>query len=158
LLLLLFIAGGPAVDAIFEELAKGASRSLGPVFSLSSPLYLFLIADGWGRTPFWSALLVNQACAWALLAVSSVLLPRIWQDKTVRTSTRPRGWAHSWKFGGAKCREARRRKLLGVNPVLWLACRERWQKSLVWLIALLMAGWTVSMAIFPDWHESVGWS
>ena len=157
ILLLLFVAGGPALDAILDALVKGSSRAFSPFFSLSSPGYLFVTAGAWGRTPFWPALLISQACAWVLLVVSSVLLPRTWHDKTASTSSGPGSWAHSWKFGGAKRRKVLRRKLLDVNPVLWLACRESWQRWLVWGMSLLLAGGTVTLAIFPDWHQSMGW-
>lgn len=35
---------------------------------------------------------------------------------------------------------ALRQRLLDVNPVLWLACRERWQAVSLWILALLLVG------------------
>ena len=134
-LLVMLIAGGPVSDAI---LAGVNQRSFTPVLSLSSPGFLFVTAGAWGNSPFWRGLLVNQAVVWLLLSLTCVLLPRTWQDKTAKTST-VKGWAHWWKFGGARHQMTLRRKLIDVNPVLWLACRERWQAVSLWVISLLMA-------------------
>ena len=134
-LLVMLIAGGPVSDAIFAGVNQ---RSFNPVLSLSSPGFLFVTAGAWGNSPFWRGLLVNQAVVWLLLSLTCVLLPRTWQDKTAKTST-VKGWAHWWKFGGARHQTTLRRKLIDVNPVLWLACRERWQAVSLWVISLLMA-------------------
>ncbi len=136
-LLLFLAAGGPAIDSL-TALATG--RPFQPVLSLSSPIYLFVTAGAWGKSPFWSALLVNQIVAWTLLGLTCVLLPRTWQEKAARPRKTIDGRRRRWKFGGAKRRLLLRQKLLPVNPVLWLACRERWQAVAVWVAAFLMAG------------------
>src|SRR5262249_31641612 len=67
-----------------------------------------------------------------------LLTPRMWQEKSGhRNSTSSR--VYWWKYGGAKRRLRLRRKLTNRNPVLWLACRERWQSLGLWIIALLLA-------------------
>lgn len=135
LLLALLAAGGPVIDLLIANLRQGP---FDPVFTLTSPVYLFAMAQAWGRTPFWQALLVNQVIAWLLLAFSAIVLPRTWQEKASRTANA--SWARWWKFGGVKRQLALRHKLIGVNPVLWLACRERWQALALWIIALTVAG------------------
>ncbi|HTL16191.1 MAG TPA: ABC transporter permease subunit [Patescibacteria group bacterium] len=135
-LLVVLIAGGPVSDAIFSEVNQ---RSFTPVLSLSSPGFLFVSAGAWGNSPFWRGLLVNQAVAWLLLSLTCLLLPRTWQEKAAKTSTIRGNWEYWWKFGGAKRRTALRRKLIDVNPVFWLACRERWQAVSLWILTLLMA-------------------
>src|SRR5205823_6070942 len=127
----------PATDGILA-LVKGSGFE--PRLSLSSPGYLFVIAGAWGQTPFWRGLLVNQAAAWTFLALACALLPRTWQEKAAKTSPGTAGWARALKFGGAKRRVLLRQKLLGVNPVLWLVCRERWQGLSLWAVAIVMAG------------------
>ena len=143
-LLVLVVAGGPASDAIFAAVNQ---RGFHPVLSLSSPGYLFVIAGAWGKNPFWAGLLVNQGVAWMLLGLAGLLLPRTWQEKTAKRSQGRGSWAQSWKFGGSKHRTALRRKLVGVNPVLWLACRERWQSVALWVTSLIMVGWTVAVLV-----------
>ena len=139
-LLVLVVAGGPGGDAIIASINQ---RGFQPLLSLSSPGYLFVTAGAWGRNAFWPGLLVNQAVGWSLLGLSCLLLPRTWQERTA-TPVQGRGdWARSWKFGTSRQRTALRRKLVEVNPVLWLACRERWQAVALWAVALLASGGTV---------------
>jgi len=152
LLLVLLVAIGPGADAILAEVNQ---RNFNPALSLSSPGYLFVAAGVWGKNPFWLGLLVNQAMAWLSLGATCLLLPRTWQEKAASSSTRKASQTHAWKFGGAKRHAALHRKLIDVNPVLWLACRERWQSALFWLITLLVAGGTV--AIFVGVNRSTGW-
>jgi hypothetical protein len=112
-----------------------------PLLSLSSPAYLFAIGGAWGKTPFWMALLINHAIGWALLGLTIVALPRTWQEKGTTATVRGR-W---WKFGSMKRQLSLRRKLMGLNPVLWLACRERWQALALWVVSLLVAAGAVTV-------------
>jgi hypothetical protein len=138
LLLLVFLAaGGLAGDAL---LAVVEQHGFQPALSLSSPVYLFATAGAWGRTPFWTGLLLNQIIAWMLLGLACALLPRRWQEKVARTSKAMGSRADWWKYGGRKRRALLRRKLADVNPVLWLACRERWQAVSLWFVTVLLAG------------------
>jgi hypothetical protein len=151
-LLVLLTAGGPAGDALVAIIGQDGFK---PALSLSSPVYLFATAGAWGRTPFWPGLLVNQVVAWMLLGLTCVLLPRTWQEKTANTSTPMGSRAHWWKYGGAKRRALLRQKLADVNPVLWLACRERWQAVSLWFATLVLVGGFV--AIFASDEESMLW-
>jgi len=153
LLLLVFVTlGGPATDGVSAAVNQ---RSFEPVLSLTSPGHLFLTAGAWGKAPFWRGLLANQAVAWTLLGLTCALLPRTWQEKTAKTSISMAGWARWWKFGGTKRRLALRRKLVGVNPVFWLGCRERWQAVSLWAAALLMTGGFAAM--FASDEQSMLW-
>src|SRR6266478_169746 len=137
LLMLVFTAAGPVADAI---LAASRARGFVPVWSLSSPGYVFVAAGGWGRTPYWDSLLITQAAAWIFFALACVLIPRAWQEKTSRTAAPIMSWAYAWKYGGPRRRASLRRKLIEKNPVLWLACRERWQSVGIWVMALAATG------------------
>ena len=155
-LLLLLVAAGPASDGIFAAIKQ---RAFNPMLSLSSPGYLFVTAGAWGRTPFWAALLVNQAVAWTFFGLACLLLPRTWRENTAKRSTPAGTWAYYWKFGGAKTRSALRRKLIEPNPVLWLACRERWQAVLLWaLTILLVSGLAATFAADERWMLWFVWS
>ncbi|MBI3417114.1 MAG: ABC transporter permease subunit [Verrucomicrobia bacterium] len=137
LVLLLLVVGGPAADATAASVAQ---RPFAPCFSLASAGYLLVLAGGFGRSPFWPTLFVNQAIAWTFLLLACWLLPRVWQERGKARSSRATGWAYDWKFGGVKRRLALRRKLIELNPVVWLACRERWQTFSVWLVLLAISG------------------
>lgn len=152
-LLLLLVAAGPAGDA---TMAAVRARTFNPVLSLSSPGYLFVTAGTWAGTPFWLGLLVNQAVAWLLFGLTCLLVPRTWQEKATRISSAGGDWAHWWKFGGAKRRATLRRKLVGVNPILWLGCRERWQAASLWIATILLVGGFV--AICASGGEWASWS
>jgi hypothetical protein len=152
LLLLLLVFGGPVGDALFAASSQG---SRAPLLSLSSPGYLFVLASTWARAPFWLALLINQAVAWTLLGLTCLLLPRTWQERTFKTSTAAGSWAHRWKFGRPKRRELLRRKLLALDPAVWLAVRERWQAATVWVMAIVLAGGFV--ALFAGTDDPMAW-
>src|SRR5262245_21961372 len=107
--ILLLALGGPVVDGI-PTLRR---PSFNPFLSFASPGYVFVTASAWGRTPFWTALLVNQIIAWTFLGLSCVVLPRTWQQKTEAPSARSNSGFRKVPAG----RASRRRKLISVNPV-----------------------------------------
>ncbi len=131
LLLILLVGLGPVVDGL-NQFAGGSYR---PLVSLVSPGYVFLAAAN--SPAFWPAFLVSQGVAWTLLALASGLLPRTWQERPGRTSAKALGRRYSWRYGGVKRRALLREKLLAINPVLWLAARERGQAFDLWCVALL---------------------
>src|SRR5205085_784024 len=63
-----------------------------------------------------------------------------------------------WRFGGGKRRSALRVKLLGLNPVLWLASRERWQSAVLWLLAVFMVGAFVAVLVLGQDALSFMWN
>jgi hypothetical protein len=121
------------VGPVLEGIARLNGGRFNPVLSLTSPGYVFVTASAWGRTPFWTGLLVNQIVAWTFLGLSCVLLPRTWQQKTKIPSIRSNSEFPEARAGTA----SRRRKLVSINPVLWLAARERWPGAVTWILALL---------------------
>lgn len=134
LVLVLFVFGGPLADG---ALATVKLRGFFPALSLTSPGYVFMVAGGWGGNMFWTGLLTSQVVAWLMLGLACWWTPRSWQDKKSQTKAVKDDWSYRFKFGGAKFREARRQKLIEPNPVLWLACRERWQSVVIWALSLL---------------------
>ena len=81
LLLVLLVSGGPIVDAI-----AGPGGPFQPVFSFSSPGYLFMAAGAWAQPPVLLAFIVNQAIGWILIGLTCALLPHTWQEKGRRAS------------------------------------------------------------------------
>jgi hypothetical protein len=145
-LMALLSATGPLID---WGLSEWSGRPFQPILSLASPVYAFAVAGSWTPAPFWTGLLVNQLLGWTLLGITSALLPRSWQEKA-RSSSATGSLAYRWKFGGSKRRTALRRKLLAVNPVLWLAARERWQAVVVWLVCVTTSAAVVATYAFTD--------
>ncbi len=135
MILLLALFAGPSLDGL---LARSQGTVFKPWLSLFSPGFVFLWADRWGDT-YWRALLANQLFVWLLLGLACGLVPRTWQQRSTMRSTGPSGsWSYTWRYGGTKRRTSLRQTLLSRNPVLWLACRERWQSLVVWAATVLV--------------------
>jgi len=150
--MVLLSAAGPLVDLGLADW-RGNGSPFQAMLSLSSPVYVFAIASAWTPAPFWTGLAVNQIVAWGLLGLTSVLLPRAWQEKA-RSSNVGRSLAYRWRFGGVKRRTALRRKLLAVNPVLWLTSRERWQMVALWAVSVVTAA-IVTVSFFITEHFAI---
>jgi hypothetical protein len=142
LLLLLLVVGGPATDG---AIAGIRNRGFEPRWSLASPGYVLQAAGAFSSSSYWRALAVTHLLGWAMLGLASVLVPHTWQERKKAGALRTQGWAYAWRYGGARRRLRLRRKLIGLQPVAWLACRERWQSLGLWIIALLLLGGFVTM-------------
>jgi hypothetical protein len=157
-LLLILIVAGPIADGI---IAAARKRAFMPHWSLSSAGYAFTSAGDWGKTLFWRALLTSHVLGWLCLVLACLFVPRTWQERAnKRSATKGRGYA--LKYGGERRRTSLRRKLLDRDPVLWLACRERWQSVGIWIIALTVTGAmavAVSKSIGGTWlvWTYLGW-
>jgi ABC-type Na+ efflux pump permease subunit len=144
LVLLLLALGGPAADG---TIAATKQRGFEPLWSLSSPGYVLVAASAWGRSAYWGALATTHVLGWALLALACALVPHTWQERKKAGAGRSSGWGYAWRYGGAQQRQRLRRKLIGRQPVAWLACRERWQSLGLWAIALLTVGGFLAVLI-----------
>jgi hypothetical protein len=163
-LLLVWLAAGPLADAILSAVKWGGRKTF---YSLSSPFYVFGTCGAWGRTFFWRGLLVSHAIAWLLFALASLLVPRTWQERHAAAApASSSSWSYAWRYGGARRRQRLRRRLIGRNAVLWLACRERWQSLGAWAMAfvvtaafsgLLIGGNYVTPECWIVWN-SFGWA
>jgi hypothetical protein len=142
LLLLLLTLGGLAADSVIAGIRQ---RGFEPFWSLASPGYVLAAASAFIGTSYWRALATTHLLAWALLALACALVPHTWQEKRKAGAGRSQGWVYAWKYGGARRRQRLRRRLIGRQPVAWLACRERWQSLGLWAIALLLAGGFVAV-------------
>ncbi len=138
LLLFLLSGGGPVIDLMIAKF-----NSLGLVFSVTSPVYAFILANAWGKTQFWTAISISHAIGWLLFTLACILVPRTWQLKARGFSLQGSPRTYAWKYGATTRRGKTRQKLLAKNPILWLACRERWQALGIWLLALLVLGGVV---------------
>ena len=136
LALLLLALGGPLADSTIALLRK---RSAQPFWSLSSPAYVLVTASAWGRSPYWTALLITQLFGWTMFALACAVVPHTWQERKSRDTGSSRGWPYAWKYGGLRRRVHLRRTLLERQPLAWLVCRERWQSVVMWIMALVTA-------------------
>ena len=83
---------------------------------------------------FYLSLAVTHALGWMALILSTALLPLVWQDQNpTPQAVRRRARWRLWTDGTDEVRVAFRRQLLAVNPFYWLASRERFKVTLVWL-------------------------
>ena len=107
------------------------------VFRFSSPLFAFTRATR-GTSIFWEALMVNQIIAWSLLALGCHFVARTWHDKPDARASKWGRFAHWLKYGDALRRATLRNRLMDLNPITWLTCRERWQAASFWVIMGLL--------------------
>lgn len=143
LALLAWIIVTQLLDRILGSLRGRATFDF---FGLCSPLRVLDATDA-SAGRFTRALLFGQVAAWAQLALACVLIRRTWQDREDRAATPLAPWRQRWRYGGATWRRARRFKLLGQDPILWLASRERWQGWFIRLLTLLACGGFVAMIL-----------
>jgi hypothetical protein len=142
LLLLMLCAVGPIMDPIVMRVARYGLR-----LSYSSPAYAFWAANAWGRSGFWTALCVSHCVGWIALGLAGILVRRTWQDRP-KSSKRLGGVAgYQPRYGRSASRQAKRRKLLEPNPVVWLVLRDRWQAMAVWLITAVVLGCFSAIAL-----------
>lgn len=140
--LLLALTGGLPLAAVVVDEATGNGK-LAHWIALASPGYAFALAQGggWGRNVagLWQSLGLNVALCGLLLAGASRLVLRVWRDKPV--SGRRWRWHQRWRnwiFGPPHHRAALRRRLLDINPVLWLSSRQRWVRYYPWFFLVCM--------------------
>jgi len=121
------VAGIPSAAALMRwNGVPGWSEWL----ELLSPSYSLLIASSSARmlagNPLWLSLTVQAFMALLLFGVTNYFLPRIWREGTSSRSRRALFsiWKE-FKYGSGTATRALRARLLQINPVLWLSCRER---------------------------------
>src|SRR5207247_6152453 len=113
LLLLLFTFGGTLADSLLAEARHGAYL---PIFSLTSPGYVFQSAGAWGKNAYWVGLLISHSFVWLLFGLACLLVPRTWQEKAKASAAADKSRSYAWKYGSARRRTAIRQKLLSRDP------------------------------------------
>lgn len=145
-LIILAVTAGPALIGLGVALQDRAiPYNLG--WLLSSAVYPAVLAlDQFYRVQpeqFWSSSAVTHLLGWGFLALASIMVRRTWQDRPAAgQAARVPERCRSWRFGHGPGRNAYRRRLLEVNPVLWLAGRDRLGPVYVWaVLAVLGLTW-----------------
>jgi len=105
---------------------------------------------------FWVSVGSTHLLTWLLLAGAAAILPHAWHDrpKSARQLQLEQR-ATDVAFGPAERRSAFRRRLLAINPILWLNARNRMEPVMLWLF--LAAGaviWFACALRWPrQWYE-----
>ena len=105
---------------------------------------------------FYISLGIINAMGWVSLILTTIILPRIWHDKAATAEAlRRREKVRVWTNGTGEVRDAFRRHLLGINPFYWLASRDRFKVTLVWLwMGAAALVWALGLAnARRDWLE-----
>ncbi len=153
-LLFLLLAGGAVVDGVIAGLSD---QSFKPWFSLVSPITAFIQANGTAKA-YWLAFGVGQMMAWSMLIAACWLVPRNWQDQA-RLNVAASPWRSWWRFGSVRQRRRFRADLLDRNPMTWLACRERWQSRLMWMLVAIVVVEFFLTSLFDNlWYHWIGWA
>lgn len=146
LLLILILTGGMLLADM--ALARWNAAYFNPRFSLASPAYLLYMTSTNLAKDWWPYLGLQHLLGWFFLLLSSVCIPRAWQERSAKANASRESFGQRWRFGGQHARVKRREKLLAKNPVLWLAARDRWLPRLVWIAIVLSLGLFVCRLIY----------
>jgi len=128
ILLIGFTAGLPLVGNIVSEL--NGSNSSASLLSVLSPGHACSrIATGpYDVSPaaFWVSTISTHGLGWLFLGLACFVLPRVWQDRPAeKRRLRWREWCRRILMGSLPARTEFRRRLLDINPIYWIASRER---------------------------------
>jgi hypothetical protein len=134
LLILGLTAGPPLLGS-----AVGAWRAVPPklAWMLSSPIYPCVLSfDTPYRTNahhFWTGIVIVHLLGWAFLMIAGLRVRRAWQDRpAVGRGALWRDFWAGWQFGHGAQRSRSRRRWLELNPIAWLAGRDRLKGIWVW--------------------------
>jgi ABC-type transport system involved in cytochrome c biogenesis permease component len=142
LILLLLVLGPPALMAWFKF--KNWIPTDEPAFLDACPAYSASLAfermHNARADRFWRSLGIVHLLGWIFIFLAGRVVAGAWRDK-VATARKVR-WRERWKLwclGNSAQRGDYRRELLDVNPILWLASRDRLKRAFVWAF-LAVAG------------------
>jgi hypothetical protein len=133
---------------------------------VGSPAYpCFLAFDAIARSAgkrnyfLWSVIFTHSL-SWLLLAISCFVVPRTWQDRALSAAAmRRRAFWQRLAHGSAEWRLALRRRLLELNPVYWLAGRDRLKTFFVWaFLGVVGLSWALGLIFNPrGWKDTVAY-
>jgi len=160
LVVLMIAMLGPWIAVgVVRNLAVGRGLPLGATWAVIclSPFYpvVQLVADVTARTRgltpgnFWLSVGLVQAMSWGMLIATFRAATRVWQAPNVL-----RGWSRiryrweQWIYGQGQTRTRLRRRLLEVNPFLWVLQRERMKAWYAWAyLGIVLTFWLIG-----NWH------
>ncbi len=125
LVLLILVLIFPAME---RGLADWRGVTYQPWLALLSPTVALNEAASYRSGEYWLSMAWVNALGWAFLGVASWFTPRNWQSGNSRPTMEKRGRISF--FSPARMTDARRQRMLDINPLSWLISRDRW---LFWL-------------------------
>lgn len=133
-----------------------------PELFFCCPVYSFYLSFA-SRYPFetahfWSCMAVVHGLTWILIALASRIVLGSWQDRPAEKGKTPlRERWQTFVYGHPAKRIALRKRLLDINPFLWLAARA-WVKPIgAWIGLAIIAAWWLTVRAFLDssWHDEM---
>ena len=163
LLLLLFGAGFPAAAGLILALTPSHRSAVADCLFVPCPFYALVQAGDLhyrgGMRHFWWPAGVIHGLTWLFLWLAALVVPRSWQDRPAEArGERLREAWRNWVCGDAGQHKSFRARLLGINPVCWLASRARIKPVLVWAALAMVAGfwaWGCALAGSEWYNEGV---
>jgi len=146
---------------LFDFLAGSSAGSR--ALMAFSPVHAWYLIDEKhyqaGAAGFFSCLGTTHLLAWAALAAACFATPRTWKDFAPNPNQAL--WQHRWRrwtLGAEAHQRAMRLRWLNINPVLWLARRERHRRAFFWgFLALYFMLWLLCYCFLPKaWATSEG--
>jgi ABC-type transport system involved in multi-copper enzyme maturation permease subunit len=143
-ILLLFAVGAGLPIAGGVLASVNGSQNLAPLLSMASPGFACALVSGaaYGTAAgaFWFSTVVAHLMGWIFLVLTCRVLPRVWQDRPAEgRRLRWREWCRRVLMGNLTTRTEYRRWLLAVNPIYWLASRERLIRAYPWILLVSVA-------------------
>jgi hypothetical protein len=140
------LGGGLMLGAAVAH-AYGPTRVLADWLAVFSPFYTLFAAEGTrlvGSNRFWLSVAAVAVVSLGSLGLTTLLLARTWRDrpKSVRPWHQLRFWWRSARIPSAN-RVALRRHLLAINPLFWLAARQRVSAPVFMFLAVILTTITV---------------
>ncbi|HUR44305.1 MAG TPA: hypothetical protein VMZ27_00420 [Candidatus Saccharimonadales bacterium] len=141
LLMLGFCLGVPMAAALLEKYLQ--RNPISDALLLACPCFIPFETFN-GRTlrmvsDFWTSVIIVHVFAWTFLCLASRLVSRQWQDKT--RGPLANSWMElqkRWLMGDAAVRKCFRKRLLEVNPIVWLCSREKRTRLYPWFFIVPM--------------------
>ena len=141
--LVTYFMGIPALMAFLRyKNFPGAAAWLGLINPTEAYSQAGVGAVGMLLSSYSVSLLAVHLNAWVFLGLASLVMPHCWQDKPARLTSRWKVRVRQWCYGPPEVRTELRRRLMGINPFLWLVSRNRLGQTAVWgVLGLLACGW-----------------
>ena len=159
ILLLSFCIGLPIVGAVVASL-NGLGQ-LAPWFAQASPGFACSsVRDAsyaGAAGAFWFSTAFTHGMGWLFFGLACWWLPAAWQDRpSGGIVKRWRDWCRDLVMGDASSRVIFRRFALDVNPIFWLASRERRAVWYPWILLGSLAVITlVHCALLQVWSAGI---
>jgi ABC-type transport system involved in multi-copper enzyme maturation permease subunit len=114
-------------------------------------VYTHAFATGYtqGARDFWEALISTQVLSWAMLAYTSAMLPRWWQEGDEARAAQPTLRVKIKAWLNHPRRKKKKRDLLATNPAQWLAIHDSERGLFLWGLTAV-AGIACLACLFSD--------